>query len=141
MKKIVGFILFAFAFASAGELSDHQMEKIFQHLKKKNFTEAAAAAMDSVFAFENSPEVKTNTIAYYSGKLKEFTQQHGIPVGYTLWRTRRLSKNMEEVVFQVNCQKSAWMLEFHEFVNDAGKHYFSEVRYVTEDDIFKAYVK
>ncbi|PWJ63329.1 MULTISPECIES: hypothetical protein [unclassified Fibrobacter] len=141
MRKILYFILFAAAFSCAGELAEKQMAKFVDFVKKQKYEDATSSLMDHVYAFENSDAAKNNAVVFYAGKMKEFTRQHGKPLGFTKWRTRTLAKNMEEIVFQINCEKSAWMLEIHEYVGDDGKHRFGDIRYVTEEDIFKAYAK
>ena len=74
-----------------------------------------------------------------AGILKRFTLQHGKPLNYTKWRTKRLSKGFDETVYQLNCEKSAWMVMIREYTTAAGDGIFTVYNLVTEDDIFQKY--
>ena len=52
-----------------------------------------------------------------------------------------LSKAYDETVYQINCEKSAWLIVIKEYVSPNGKSEFSELRVLTEEDVFKYYDK
>ena len=139
--KVLRLTLCVFLMAAvchAGVVADKQMEKFFAFLKKAKYKEASLVILEKV---EIAPEQKEVNIAQYTGIFKTIITQHGKPLNYTKWRTKRLSKNFDETIYQINCEKSAWMIMIREYVQANGGSTFSEFNIVTEDDIFKKYVK
>ena len=138
LRSILCVFLMA-AFCYAGEGADKQMEKFFGFLKKAKYKEASAALLD--YGMNLSAEQKEVSIAQYAGHFTNFIKQHGKPLNFTTLRTRRLSKNFDETVYQINCEKSAWLIVIKEYVSPSGKSEFSELRILTEEDVFKYYDK
>ena len=130
------FLMSAFCFA--GEGADKQMEKFFGFLKKAKYKEAAAALMNYM---EMGDEQRQVNIAQYAGHFSTIIKQHGKVLNYTKLRTRRLAKNHDETVYQINCDKSAWIVMIREYVSPNGKSFFWEVGAFTEEDVFKFYEK
>lgn len=146
MKKILYIVIFAAmtAFAgdlSAGSLSDTQMQKFFEFSKQGKYTEAATALIEHLQSIDEQPELKASEITKYTGFLKQIYTEHGKPFGYTKWKTKSLSKNWVQSVYQVNCEKSAWMIELTEYTSPDGKSTFDAFIFATEEDVFKIYGK
>lgn len=139
--KILRSILCVFLMAvmcHAGEVADKQMDIFTKSLKKAKYKEAASALLDYM---EMGDEQKTVNIAQYAGHFSTFIKQHGKVLNHTKLRTRRLSKNHDETVYQINCANSAWLVMIREYVSPNGKSYFWEFGVFTEDDVFKFYEK
>lgn len=134
---ILCFFLMAIA-SHAGEEADKQMEKFFGYLKKAKYKESAHSILDYVNMGDEQKEVR---VANYAGHFENFIKQHGKALNYTTLRTRRLSKNFDETVYQINCEKSAWLVMIREYATPGGKSEFSELGIFTEDDVFKYYEK
>lgn len=122
----------------AGEVADKQMDQLAKFLKKSKYKEAAAALMNYM---EMGDEQRQVNIAQYAGHFSTIIKQHGKVLNYTKLRTRRLAKNHDETVYQINCEKSAWLIVIKEYVSPNGKSEFSELRVLTEEDVFKYYDK
>ena len=122
----------------AGEVADKQMDQLAKFLKKAKYKEAAAALMNYM---EMGDEQRQVNIAQYAGHFSTIIKQHGKVLNYTKLRTRRLSKNHDETVYQINCDKSAWIVMIREYVSPNGKSFFWEVGAFTEEDVFKFYEK
>ena len=122
----------------AGEVADKQMDQLAKFLKKAKYKEAAAALMNYM---EMGDEQRQVNIAQYAGHFSTIIKQHGKVLNYTKLRTRRLAKNHDETVYQINCEKSAWLIVIKEYVSPNGKSEFSELRVLTEEDVFKYYDK
>ena len=123
----------------AGEVADKQMDKVEKFLKKAKYKDAAAALMD--YGMNLGAEQKEVSIMQYAGYFEKFVKQHGKVLNHTTLRTRRLSKSYDETVYQINCDKSAWLIVIKEYASPNGKSEFSELRILTEDDVFKYYDK
>lgn len=139
--KFLRFALCAFLMATfcfAGEGTDKQMELFYGFLKKAKYNEAATAILEKV---DLGVEEKATNISVYAGYLNRFTVQHGKPLNYTKWRHKSLSKSFDETVYQINCEKSAWMVMIREYASPDGKSFFSEFNIVTEEDIFERFAK
>lgn len=141
MKKLICVVFLASALTYAGELSDSQMAKFFEFSKQEKYTEAVTAILEYVLTYREQPMVLASETTRLSGIVKQFFMQHGKPLSYTMWKRRSLSKNWDQTVYQINCEKSAWMVELREYIGADGSRSFNEFRYVTEEDIFKAYAK
>lgn len=140
--KFLRSILCTFLLASfcyAGEVSDKQMDKVEKFLKKSKYKEAASALLD--YGMNLADEQKTVGVTQYAGYFEKFVKQHGKVLNHTKLRTRRLSKVYDETVYQINCEKSAWLIVIKEYVSPNGKSEFSELRVLTEEDVFKYYDK
>lgn len=139
MRKFICFILFAAVFSCAGEFADKQVKKFVDFTKKGQYEKAVSVFLDNHALFLNDSLSKKQNVVAHAGVVKKFITQHGKIVNYTKWRTRTLSKDMTETVYQINCQYSAWMVEVIEYLPPKGKPVFNSVRYVSEEDIFKIY--
>lgn len=125
----------------AGELADRQIAVFVDYCKKQKYEDAVASLYDHIELFRGQPEFKASAISNAASSFAENFNKHGKVLGYTKWRTRSLSKNKELVVYQINCEWSALMVELWEYTSLDGHHFINEVRLVTEEDIFKAYEK
>ena len=123
----------------AGEVADKQMDKVEKFLKKSKYKEAATALLD--YGLNMADEQKVVGVTQYAGYFEKFVKQHGKVLNHTKLRTRRLSKAYDETVYQINCEKSAWLIVITEYVSPNGKSEFSELRVLTEEDVFKYYDK
>ncbi|MBO4436926.1 MAG: hypothetical protein J5791_08605 [Fibrobacter sp.] len=123
----------------AGEVADKQMDKVENFLKQSKYKDAASSLLD--YGMNMSDEQKTVGVMQYAGYFEKFVNQHGKVLNHTKLRTRRLSKNYDETVYQINCEKSAWLIVITEYVSPNGKSEFSELRVLTEEDVFKYYDK
>jgi len=126
------------AVCHAGSFSDKQMEKFVKFLKKGKYNDASAVLVDKM---DLSPEMKTSTIATYAGHIQSISLGHGKLLNYTTLRTKRLSKSFEDTVYQINCEKSSWLVMIREYVAPSGKSFFSGFRLLTEEDVFTYYEK
>ena len=134
------FFFFLMAVAGyAGEVADKQMDKVEKFLKKSKYKEAATALLD--YGLNMADEQKVVGVTQYAGYFEKFVKQHGKVLNHTKLRTRRLSKTYDETVYQINCEKSAWLIVITEYVSLNGKSAFSALRVVTEEDVFKYYDK
>lgn len=132
LRSLLYVLLMAFV-CHAGEVADKQMEKVYGFLKNAKYKEASAAIFDKM---DLAPEEKNTNISVYAGYFNKFTAQHGKPLNYTKWRHKSLSKAFDETVYQINCEKSAWMIMIREYVTPDAKSYFQAFNIVTEEDIF-----
>ena len=123
----------------AGEVADKQMDQLAKFLKKAKYKEAASSLLD--YGMDMSKEQKAVGVSQYAGYFEKFVKQHGKVLNHTKLRTRRLSKAYDETVYQINCEKSAWLIVIKEYVSPNGKSEFSELRVLTEEDVFKYYDK
>ena len=123
----------------AGEVADKQMDQLAKFLKKAKYKEAASSLLD--YGMDMSKEQKAVGVSQYAGYFEKFVKQHGKVLNHTKLRTRRLSKSYDETVYQINCEKSAWLIVITEYVSLNGKSAFSALRVVTEEDVFKYYEK
>lgn len=131
--------LFLATVCYAGETADKQMDKFTDFLKKAKYKEAASSLL--TYGLNTSDEQKDVKITQYAGHFKRFIKQHGKILNHTKLRTRQLSKQFDETVYQINCEKSAWLIMIREYSSPNGKSQFSELRILTEDDVFKYYEK
>lgn len=139
--KILCSILCVFLMAvvcHAGEFADKQMDLFMKSLKKAKYKEAAAALMNYM---EMGDEQRQVNIAQYAGHFSTIIKQHGKVLNYTKLRTRRLAKNHDETVYQINCDKSSWIVMIREYVSPNGKSFFWEFGAFTEEDVFLFYEK
>lgn len=132
------FVLLMAVMCHAGEFADKQMDIFTKSLKKAKYKEAAAALLNYM---EMGEEQRNVDITQYAGHFSTFIKQHGKVLNHTKLRTRRLAKNHDETVYQINCAKSAWLVMIREYVTPEGKSYFWEFGVFTEDDVFKFYEK
>ena len=140
MKKLcitLCFLVMASA-SFAGDFSDKQMADAFKFIKKAKYKEAAEVLLKHT---EVPAEQKDVMVTDYEGVFKKFFAQHGKALNYTKWKTKRLSNSFDETVYQINCEKSAWMIAMHEYAKPASGSVFTAFRFVTEDDIFIQYGK
>jgi hypothetical protein len=121
----------------AGEVADKQMDQFTNFLKKAKYKEAATALLE--YVADMGEEQRSVNIAQYAAHFSTFIKQHGKVLNYTKLRTRRLAKNHDETVYQINCDKSAWLVMIREYVSPSGKSFFWELEVLTEDDVFKFY--
>ena len=133
------YVLLMAVLCHAGEVADKQMEKVENFLKKSNYKDAASSLLD--YGMNMSDEQRAVGVMQYAGYFEKFVKQHGKVLNHTKLRTRRLSKNYDETVYQINCEKSAWLIVITEYVSPNGKSEFSELRILTEEDVFKYYEK
>ena len=130
------YVLLMAVMCHAGEVADKQMEQFTKFLKKAQYKEAASALLEYV---DMGEEQRPVNIAQYAGHFSTFIKQHGKVLNHTKLRTRRLAKNHDETVYQINCDKSAWLVMIREYVSPSGKSFFWELEVLTEDDVFKFY--
>ena len=123
----------------AGEVADKQMDKVEKFLKKSKYKDAASSLLD--YGMDMSKEQKAVGVSQYAGYFEKLVKQHGKVLNHTKLRTRRLSKTYDETVYQINCEKSAWLIVIKEYVSPNGKSEFIELRVLTEEDVFKYYDK
>ena len=140
--KILRCLLYVFlmtAMCHAGAVTDKQMDKVEKFLKKSKYKDAASSLLD--YGMDMSKEQKAVGVSQYAGYFEKFVKQHGKVLNHTKLRTRRLSKSYDDTVYQINCEKSAWLIVITEYVSLNGKSAFSALRVVTEEDVFKYYEK
>ena len=140
MRKVrfLLYVLLVAVMCHAGDFSDKQMADAFKFIKKAKYKEAAAVLLKHT---EVPAEQKDVMVTDYEGVFKKFFAQHGKALNYTKWKTKRLSNSFDETVYQINCEKSAWMIAMHEYAKPASGSVFTAFRFVTEDDIFIQYGK
>lgn len=134
--RVLLYVLLMAVMSHAGEYADKQMDSFFKLVKKAKYKEAIAAVLDYV---DIAPEQREVTGSQYAGFVKTFMTQHGKALNYTKWRTKRLSKTFDETVYQINCEKSAWMVVIREYVKADGSSAFSFFNLISEEDIFKRF--
>ncbi|WP_290735621.1 hypothetical protein [Fibrobacter sp. UBA3806] len=140
--KFLRSLLYVFLMAAmchAGAVADKQMDKVEKFLKKSKYKDAASSLLD--YGMDMSKEQKAVGVSQYAGYFEKFVKQHGKVLNHTKLRTRRLSKSYDETVYQINCEKSAWLIVITEYESLNGKSAFSALRVVTEEDVFKYYEK
>ena len=116
-------------------------------LKQKNVQKVSEIELDGSpklkalleYVADMGEEQRSVNIAQYAAHFSTFIKQHGKVLNYTKLRTRRLAKNHDETVYQINCDKSAWLVMIREYVSPSGKSFFWELEVLTEDDVFKFY--
>ena len=138
--KILRSLLYVFLMAAmchAGAVADKQMDKVEKFLKKSKYKDAASSLLD--YGMDMSKEQKAVGVSQYAGYFEKFVKQHGKVLNHTKLRTRRLAKNHDETVYQINCDKSAWLVMIREYVSPSGKSFFWELEVLTEEDVFKFY--
>ena len=140
MRKVrfLLYVLLVAVMCHAGVFSDKQMADAFKFIKKAKYKEAAEVLLKHT---EVPAEQKNVMVTDYEGVFKKFFAQHGKALNYTKWKTKRLSNSFDETVYQINCEKSAWMIAMHEYAKPASGSVFTAFRFVTEDDIFIQYGK
>lgn len=140
MRKVrfLLYVLLVAVMCHAGDFSDKQMADAFKFIKKAKYKEAAEVLLKHT---EVPAEQKDVMVTDYEGVFKKFFAQHGKALNYTKWKTKRLSNSFDETVYQINCEKSAWMIAMHEYAKPGSGSVFTAFRFVTEDDIFIQYGK
>ena len=140
MRKVrfLLYVLLVAVMCHAGDFSDKQMADAFKFIKKAKYKETAEVLLKHT---EVPAEQKEVMVTDYEGVFKKFFAQHGKALNYTKWKTKRLSNSFDETVYQINCEKSAWMIAMHEYAKPASGSVFTAFRFVTEDDIFIQYGK
>ena len=137
--RVLLYVMLMAVVCHAGEVADKQMGNVENFLKKSNYKDAASSLLD--YGMNISDEQRAVGVMQYAGSFEKFVKQHGKVLNHTKLRTRRLSKNYDETVYQINCDKSAWLIVITEYVSPNGKSEFSELRVLTEEDVFKYYDK
>ena len=135
--RVLLYVLLMAVMCHAGEVADKQMDQFTNFLKKAKYKEAATALLE--YVADMGEEQRSVNIAQYAAHFSTFIKQHGKVLNYTKLRTRRLAKNHDETVYQINCDKSAWLVMIREYVSPSGKSFFWELEVLTEDDVFKFY--
>ncbi|MBO4713590.1 MAG: hypothetical protein J5615_06850 [Fibrobacter sp.] len=135
--RVLLYVLLMAVVCHAGEVADKQMDQFTNFLKKAKYKEAATALLE--YVADMGEEQRSVNIAQYAAHFSTFIKQHGKVLNYTKLRTRRLAKNHDETVYQINCDKSAWLVMIREYVSPSGKSFFWELEVLTEDDVFKFY--
>lgn len=136
--RVLLYVLLVAVMCHAGDFSDKQMADAFKFIKKAKYKEAAEVLLKHT---EVPAEQKDVMVTDYEGVFKKFFAQHGKALNYTKWKTKRLSNSFDETVYQINCDKSAWMLTLREYAKSASGSTFTAFRFVTEEDVFIQYGK
>ena len=136
--RVLLYVLLMVVMCHAGDFSDKQMAGAFKFFKKAKYKEAAEILLQHT---EVPAEQKTAMVSEYEGIFKKIFLQHGKALNYTKWKTKRLSNSYDETVYQINCEKSAWMFTLNEYAKPDSGSVFTAFRFVTEDDVFIRYGK